>query len=446
MRLCGGTVSLFVSHSGSLCDVRLHRVGDCQPCPGSYSQAHPTMFPFLKKDAGASVSTIAKRCIEDNDTRLRLKYAPYYHTFDSQNGTRVTRDGREFVMLASNDYLGLTCHPKVLAAAHRALDIWGSSTTGARLANGSRTYHTELEERLAAFLGKEACHVSAAGYLSCMSAVQPFAQKGDLILADKNCHSSLWAGIGLTKNDGVKVERFAHNNPGDLTEILATETPSQAKMVVFEGVYSMEGHIAPIPEILAACEGHNCFYVMDDAHGFGVLGPGGRGTAAHFNATKQIDLICGSLSKSLSSTGGFIAGSRAAIEFLRSHSKQTIFSASLSPVQAACALAALDVLETEPEHLTRLWANTHRYREILTDLKLDIWESETPAIPVVLGCKERVYPFWQKLLENGVFTVMSIAPAVPPGKDLIRSAVSSAHTEEDFEIIAGAFAAATKRW
>jgi 7-keto-8-aminopelargonate synthetase-like enzyme len=399
------------------------------------------VLPFLKKSAFPN--TITRRCAEDEVTRLRHKYSPYYHTFSEQSGTRVMLDGRELVMLSSNDYLGLTRHPKVIEAGKKAFDKWGASTTGARLSNGSRAYHTELEERLAAFLGKEACHISAAGYISCMSAIQPFAEKGDLILADKNCHSSLWAGIGLTQ---AKVERFAHNNPKDLADILSFEKPETPKMVVFEGVYSMEGHIAPIPEILAACEGQNCFYVMDDAHGFGALGPQGRGTAAQLGVVDKIDILCGSFSKALSSTGGFVAGSRDVIEYLRTHSKQIIFSAALSPPQAACAMAALDVLENEPEHLERLWANTRRYKQLLDDLKLDTWGSETPAIPIVLGAKERVYSFWQKLLEKGVFTVMSIAPAVPPGKDLVRTAISAAHTDADFEIIAEAMAYAAKRW
>jgi 8-amino-7-oxononanoate synthase len=397
------------------------------------------VLSFIRKTT--ALNSISRRCADDEITRLRLKYSPYYRTFSAQNGTRVRLDGRDLVMLASNDYLGLTRHPKVLEAGKKALETWGASTTGARLSNGSRAYHTELEERLAAFLGKEACHVSAAGYLSCMSAVQSFAEKGDLILADKNCHSSLWAGIGLTQ---ARVERFAHNNPRELAEVLTYEKPETPKLVVFEGVYSMEGHIAPVPEFFAACAGQNCFFIMDDAHGFGVLGPKGRGTAAHFDATQEVDVICGSFSKALSSTGGFVAGSRAVIEYLRTHSKQTIFSAALPPAQAACALAALDVLETEPEHLERLHANARRYRELLTALKLDTWGSQTPAVPIVLGSRERVYFFWQKLLEKGVFTVMSIAPAVPPGKDLVRTAISAAHTESDFEIIAEAMSAAAK--
>jgi len=387
-------------------------------------------------------NSIVKRCQDDEVTRLRARYNPYYHTFEQQSGSRVTKEGREYVMLCSNDYLGLSNHPKVIEAAGRGLKEWGSSTTGARLANGSRKFHTELEEKFAAFIGKEACHISVAGYISCMSSVQSFAQKGDLILVDKNVHSSLWSGIGLTQ---AKVERFAHNNPADLKEVLAFEKPETPKIVVFEGVYSMEGHIGRVPEIIDVCREHNCFYVMDDAHGFGVMGPGGQGTAAHFDLTDEIDVLTGSFSKSLSSTGGFVAASRPVIEYLRTHSKQTIFSAAISPPQAFAAMASLDILQTEPEHHCRLWENTKRYKEMLRSLGLDIWESETPAVPIIMGKKERAYRFWQALLEKGVFSVMSIAPAVPPGKDLIRTSMSARHTDEDLEIVAEAMAYAAKK-
>jgi 8-amino-7-oxononanoate synthase len=382
------------------------------------------------------------RCRDDYVTKMRLKYAPYYHTMEAQSGTTVTLDGREMIMLSSNDYLGLSFHPKVVEAGRAAMLKWGTSTTGARPSNGSRRYHTELEEKIAAFLGREACHVHSAGYLSGLSSVAAFAQKGDLILADKNIHSCLWDGIRLSM---ATVERFSHNNPDDLREIVATARSDVAKMIVLEGIYSMEGHIARLPEILAIAEDHGCFSVLDDAHGFGVLGRQGRGTADHFGVSGKIDIICGSLSKSLASTGGFVAGSRSVIEYLRSHSKQTIFSAALSPSQAACALAALEIMQTEPEHLEKLWSNTRKYRAMLQDLGLDIWGSETPAVPIVLGSKERVYPFWRALMDKGVFTVMSIAPAVPAGKDLIRTAISALHTDEQLEKIAGAMAYAVKK-
>lgn len=396
------------------------------------------MFTVFNK----AKNSITRRCQTDEFTRLRQKYDVYYHSFERQDGSRVWENGREMIMLSSNDYLGLSHHPRVIEAGKRALDEWGSSTTGARLANGSRVYHTQLEEALAAFLGKEACHVSVAGYISCMSAIQAFAQKGDLILVDRNVHSSLWSGIALTQG---KVERFAHNSPTDLAEVLSFEKADSSKIVVFEGVYSMEGHISPVPDLVEVCRDNDCFFVMDDAHGFGVLGKGGRGTASHFGLTDEIDVLSGSFSKALSSTGGFVAGSKDVIEYLRTHSKQTIFSAALSPVQAYCAMAALRVLQEEPQYLERLWENTRRYKEMLNGFGLDTWGSETPAIPIVMGSKERAYRFWTLLREQGIFTVMSIAPAVPPGKDLIRTSISARHTQDDLEKIEAALAYATKR-
>ena len=385
---------------------------------------------------------LLSRCQDDYATKMRLKYAPYYHAMEAQTGTNVRLNGRDMIMLSSNDYLGLSFHPKVIEAGQAAMSKWGTSTTGARTSNGSRFYHVELEEKLAEFLGREACHIHVAGYLSCLSSVAAFAQKGDLVLADKNIHSCLWDGIRLSM---ATVERFSHNSPEDLRNILATLGSEAAKMLVIEGVYSMEGHIARLPELTEIAEEHGCFTVLDDAHGFGVLGRRGRGTADHFNLNDKVDVVCGSMSKSLASTGGFIAASREIIEYLRSHSKQTIFSAAISPSQAAIAQTSLEIMQQEPQHLEKLWANTRRYRAMLKSLGLDTWESETPAVPIVLGSKERVYLFWRALMEKGVFTVMSIAPAVPAGKDLVRTAISAMHTEEQFERIADAMVYAVRK-
>jgi 8-amino-7-oxononanoate synthase len=385
---------------------------------------------------------ILGRCSEDYATKMRLRYAPFYHAMDAQKGTTIHLDGKEMIMLSSNDYLGLSFHPKVIEAGRAALLKWGTSTTGARPSNGSRTYHLELEQKIAAFLGREACHIHSAGYLSCLSSVAAFAQKGDVILADKNVHSCLWDGIRLSN---ATVERFSHNNPDDLREVIAAANPQAPKMLVIEGVYSMEGHIARLPELTEIAEEHGCFTVLDDAHGFGVLGRQGRGTVDHFGLNDNVDVICGSLSKSLASTGGFVAASKDVIEFLRTHSKQTIFSAAISPSQAAVAQASLELMQTEPQHLEMLWSNTKKYRAMLKGLGFDIWESETPAVPIVLGSKERVYPFWKALLEKGIFTVMATSPAVPVGKDLIRTAVSAMHTDEQLEKIAAAMAYAAKK-
>jgi 8-amino-7-oxononanoate synthase len=389
-----------------------------------------------------SKKAVLTRCREDYATKMRHKYAPFYHAMEAQQGTTIRLDGREMIMLSSNDYLGLAFHPKVIEAARAAVQKWGTSTNGARSSNGSRTFHLQLEERLAAFLGREACHVHAAGYLSCMTSVAAFAQKGDVILADKNVHSCLWDGIRLST---ASFDRFSHNSPDDLRDILAATNPDAPKLLVVEGVYSMEGHIARLPELTEIADEHGCFVVLDDAHGFGVLGRQGRGTVDHFGLNDKVDVVCGSLSKSLASTGGFVSGSRDVVEYLRTNSKQTIFSAAISPSQAASAQASLEIMQTEPEHHERLWANTRKYRAVLKDLGLDTWGSETPAVPIVLGSKERVYTFWRALLEKGVFTVMSIAPAVPVGKDLIRTAISAMHTDEQIERIAEAMAYALKR-
>ncbi len=387
-------------------------------------------------------SSILERCRNDEATLARLKYQPWYFHIERQQGAQVWIDGRQMLMMSSNDYLGLSDHPKVIEAGKRALAEWGSSTTGARLANGSRRYHRELEMALAAFLDKEDCQVLSAGYLACMAAVMTFAQKGDLVLVDRNVHSSLWSGIGLS---GARVERFAHNNPADLQDILSTEDRDRPKLVVLEGVYSMEGHIAKLQELLDVAREHNCFFVLDDAHGLGVLGDRGQGTVGYLDRTNEVDVICGSLSKSLASTGGFVAGARVVMEYLRTHSKQTIFSAALSPSQAACAQAALEVLQTEPQHRERLWENTRYYKRLLNQLDIDTWNSETPAVPIVLGSKERAYRVWKGLMDAGIFTVPAIAPAVPPGKDLLRTAVSARHTHTDLERVAEALKKYLKR-
>lgn len=390
----------------------------------------------------AKGNSIRQRCRTDEATTARLKYNPWYHHIERQEGARVWVKGKEMLMMSSNDYLGLSSHPDVIEAGQQAIRKWGSSTTGARLANGSRAYHRELETSLAEFIGVEDCQVLSAGYLACMASVATFAAKGDLVLVDRNVHSSLWAGISLS---GARVERFSHNNPSDLQDILSTEDRSRAKLVIIEGVYSMEGHIAPLQELIEVCRDHNCFFVVDDAHGFGVLGDRGQGTVGYLDRLHEVDLICGSLSKSMASTGGFLAGSKEVIEYVRTHSKQTIFSAAISPSQGACALASLKILQREPHHRERLWENTRYYKRLLNQLDLDIWNSQTPAVPIVLGNKERTFRVWRYLMEHGIFSVIAIAPAVPPGKDLVRTAVSANHSKEDLERVVETLRKALKR-
>lgn len=375
-------------------------------------------------------SKIRDRAIKDETTALRLKYTPYYHHFERQEGSKVWLNGRELIQLSSNDYLGLNQHPKVIEAGQKALINWGTSSTGSRISNGGRTYHRSLEEKLADFLGTEDCHVHAAGYLSCMSSVQGFANRNDVILADRNLHSSLWSGIGMSR---ARVEKFSHNDPSSLLRAISQEPADKAKILVFEGVYSMEGHIAPLPEFLKIAREHNLFTIMDDAHGVGVVGENGRGTAEHFDRLGSLDLICGSLSKAFATTGGYVAGDYELIEYMRSHSKQTIFSAAISPAQAACAEAALELIKNEPEHLDKLRKNSIYYKAGLKKLGIDTWGSQTAAVPLVISDKVKAYRIWEELLRLGVFTTISLPPSVPPKKELLRTAVSAAHTTDDID-------------
>jgi 8-amino-7-oxononanoate synthase len=388
-----------------------------------------------------SRKAVVERCKIDPNTRLRLKYSPYYHVVDQAEGVKVTVGGRPMLMMTSNEYLGLSQHPKVKEAAVEAVRQWGTSPCGSRLANGSRRYHIELEDELAAFLGKEACHVTAAGYLACMASISSLAQRGDALIVDKSVHSSLWDGISLS---GTTIERFTHNDVNSLRALLEQLDPGQPKIIVVDGVYSMEGHIAPLPDLVEIARGYEAMIVVDDAHGFGVLGQQGRGVLNHFGLNPEVELVTGSFSKSLASTGGFIAGNRFLIEYLRSSSRQIIFSAALAAPAAAAARAALRIMQEEPEHHQRLWDNTRYYKGILENMGLDYWQSPTPAIPIVVGNKEKCYFMWKSLWEQGFFTVMAISPGVPAGKDLIRTAVSSLHTHEQLDRFGDALKTAMK--
>lgn len=385
---------------------------------------------------------ILERIEDDLPTKLRLKYSPYYRSVQEVQGAKIKVDGREMVMMSSNEYLGLSQHPKVVEAAQKAASLWGASSCGSRLANGSRGYHEQLEEELAAFLGKEACHVIVAGYLACQGSLACLVRRGDALIVDNSIHSSLWDGAQLSKAD---IERFAHGDMNSLRTLLGSLDAKQAKLIAVDGVYSMEGHLAPMTELAELAEQHGAFLLVDDAHGFGVFGRQGRGVSDHYGVTDKVDLIVGSFSKALASTGGFMAGSRATVEFLRSNCKQIIFSAGLTPPAAESARAALRVLQEEPERQERVLANAAHLRSRLDALGLDYWDSPTPAIPIVIGNKEKCYFVWQSLWDQGFFTVMSIAPGVPAGKDLIRVAVSALHTTEELDRFAEALRVACKK-
>jgi len=390
----------------------------------------------------SSSKPLLERCASDLSTKLRLKYQPYYHSVESQDGPHVMVKGRRMLMMSSNEYLGLSSHLKVKQASLDAIKVWGTSPCGSRLANGSRQYHDELESALADFLGVEACHVFSAGYLACMASLSTLLHRGDALMVDKSIHSALWDGALLSN---ASIERFNHENLPELETLLASLPENQAKAIAVDGVYSMEGHIASLPKIVDLAQKYRALVIVDDAHGFGVLGREGRGTVDHHQLTGQVEVMTGSFSKALASTGGFIAGSREIIEYLRSNCRQIIFSAALPASQAVAALTALRVMQEEPEHRQRLLDNANHYRSGLRELGVDFWDSPTPGHPIVLADKEKCYRVWSHLWEQGFFTVMAISPGVPAGKDLIRTAVTALHTSEQIDLFLAALRTALKK-
>ena len=343
---------------------------------------------------------LLERYSSDLGTKLRLKYRPYYHAIEARDGVHVQVKGRRMLMMSSNEYLGLSLHPRVVRASTAATEKWGTSPCGSRLANGNRSLHEELEEQLAAFLGVEACHVLSAGYLACMGGLSTLVRRGDALLVDKSIHSALWDGALL---GGATIERFEHEDMGDLDRLLQALPGGQAKAIAVDGVYSMEGHIASLPRIVELAAKHRAIVIVDDAHGLGVIGRDGRGTVDHHGLTGKVELIAGSFSKSLASTGGFMAGSREMIDYLRSNCRQIIFSAGLPASQAAAASEALHVLVEEPEHRARLQANADYYRAGLRELGVDFWNSPTAGLPIVLGRQGKVLPRLAVTLGAGLF-------------------------------------------
>ena len=389
-----------------------------------------------------SSKPLLERFASDLSTKLRLKYRPYYHEVEGQDGPFVIVEGKRMLMMSSNEYLGLSAHPRVKKAAADAIRIWGTSPCGSRLANGSRSYHEELEAYLADFLRMEACHVTSAGYLACMAPVSTLVHRNDALLVDKSIHAALWDGVLLS---GADIERFNHENLPELESLLASLPKQQPKAIAVDGVYSIEGHIASLPQIVAMAEKHRAIVIVDDSHGIGVLGDEGRGSVDHHQMNGRVEVLTGSFSKSLASTGGFIAGSREVIEYLRSNCRQIIFSAGLPPAQAAAALEAVRLMREEPERRQRLLENASYYRAGLRELGVDYWNSPTPGHPIVLGDKEKCYRVWSMLWEQGFFTVMAIAPGVPAGKDLIRTSVTALHTRDQLDLFLAALRTAFKK-
>ena len=361
---------------------------------------------------------------------------PYFKPISESEDTVVMIEGRKRIMLGSNNYLGLTHHPRVLEAAARALTRYGSGCTGSRFLNGTLDLHGQLEDAIAQFLGKESCLVFSTGYNANLGLISALVTRGEVVFLDKLDHASIVDGAKMSFGES---ERFNHGDLANL-ERKMERNAGKGALIVVDGVYSMEGDIADLPGLLRVGRKYGAALAVDDAHALGVIGPNGDGTAAHWGVIDEVDVIAGTFSKSLASIGGFVAASEQIVDFIRHHARPLIFTASLPPANTAGVLAALQVLQDEPERRTQLWANTRRLQEGFRSLGFEIGPTETPIVPVLIGPMDKTFVMWRRLFDAGVFTNPVMPPAVPPSQCRLRTSVMATHTFEQIDFCLEQFA------
>jgi 8-amino-7-oxononanoate synthase len=381
---------------------------------------------------------VFEKCLKIFEVTEGLKKSGYYFFFrklESPQDSEVVVDGRRVIMVGSNNYLGLTNHPRVKEAAIKAIEKFGSGCAGSRFLNGNLEIHEELETKLARFFRKEAALVFATGYQTNLGTIGALLGRNDFAIIDKYNHASIIDGCRLSFG---QVKKFRHNDMKDLERVLEA-TQDKGKLIIVDGVFSMEGDVADLPNIVKLAKAYGARVMVDDAHAVGVLGEGGRGTAEHFGLEDQVDLIMGTYSKSLAAIGGFVVGSRVVIDCIKHTGRSMIFSASLPPALVASVSTALDIIEEQPQLRTQLWKNTHKMLKGYRELGYDTGTSETPIIPIIIKDSIKTYEMCKLLFENGVFVNAVVSPAVPPGRELLRTSYMATHTEEQLDRVLGAF-------
>ena len=360
---------------------------------------------------------------------------PFFRVIESAQDPEVILNGRRMIMVGSNNYLGLTNHPAVKEAAIEAIKKYGSGCAGSRFLNGTLDIHVKLEEKLARFIRKEAALVFSTGFQVNLGVISALVGKDDVIIIDKMDHASIIDGCRLSYGE---VKKFRHNDMADLERVLQ-QNAERGKLIIVDGVFSMEGDIVNLPKVVELAKAYGARLMVDDAHGIGVLGKTGRGTAEHFGLEDEVDLIMGTYSKSLASIGGFIAGSEKVVHYIKHFARALIFSASPPPASVAAVSVALDIIDNEPERIERLWKNTRKMLKGFKDLGFKVGPSETPIIPVIVGDNETAFKMTLMLQEEGIFANVAVSPAVPEGKALIRTSYMATHTEEQLDKVLSAF-------
>ncbi len=360
---------------------------------------------------------------------------PFFRVIESAQDPEVLMNGRRMIMVGSNNYLGLTNHPAVKEAALEAIRKYGTGAAGSRFLNGTLDIHVRLEEKLAHFIRKEAALIFSTGFQVNLGVISALVGKDDVMIIDKMDHASIIDGCRLSYGE---VKKFRHNDMADLERILK-ENANRSKLIIVDGVFSMEGDIVNLPSVVELAKAYGARLMVDDAHGIGVLGKTGRGTAEHFGLEDEVDIIMGTYSKSLASIGGFISGSEKVVHYIKHFARALIFSASPPPASVAAVSAAIDIIDNEPERIERLWKNTRKMLAGLKALGFQVGPSETPIIPVLVGDNETAFKMAMMLQEEGVFANVAVSPAVPEGKALIRTSYMATHTEEQLDRVLSAF-------
>jgi 8-amino-7-oxononanoate synthase len=355
---------------------------------------------------------------------------PFFRMIESEQDTVVKINGKDVLMFGSNSYLGLTNHPKLKEAAKAAVDKYGSGCAGSRFLNGTLDLHIELENTLADYVGKEGALVFSTGFQVNLGVISSIPGRHDYIIMDNLDHACILDGARLSFAKSLKYE---HNDMNDLEKVLQKCEPDKIKLICIDGVFSMEGDIAKLPQIVALAEKYNASVFVDDAHGLGVLGPDGRGTAAHFGLTDKVDLIMGTFSKSLATIGGFIAADNETINFLKHNARSLIFSASIAPANAAAVIAAVELIKSEPERITKLWDNTRHALKLIKEAGFDTGHTETPIIPIYIRDDFKTFQLTKELQQLGVFVNPVVSPAVASTSSLIRYSLMATHSFAQIE-------------
>lgn len=373
-----------------------------------------------------------KKCYEYDDAKKAREhgYYPYFHVLNTKQDTRVVMEGKEMIMIGSNNYLGLASHPEVIEAAVKATEQYGTGVSGSRFLNGTLDLHIQFEKELAEFLNKEDATIFSTGFQSNLGIISAIAGRNDIIFSDKENHASIYDGTRLSY---AEVVRYNHNDMEDLEKKLAKADPNKGKLILTDGVFSMSGDIANLPEIVRLAKAYEARVMVDDAHGLGVMGEHGRGTAEHFGLEKEVDIIMGTFSKSLASLGGYVAAERDVVDFIRHKSRPYIFSAAIPAANAAAALTALRILKREPERVKALSDISDYMREGLKKRGLELRPSRTPIIPIYTYMPVRTMVACNQLFEHGVYVNPVVPPATPIGECLIRTSYTATHTKEQMD-------------